>query len=275
MKDLKETAKRIYLRTITRLDVETVIREKIKVAGDRLVVGEEQLNLSSFKEVVLVGFGKASVRMGAALEKILGSRIKKGLLVTNRRSNIRVNSRVVVAGHPLPDANSFKAGKEILKLIRSCGGDSLIIFLVSGGGSSLVEVPLLDQVTTEDVKDLNRILVNSGATIREINVLRKHLSLIKGGRLGFEARGSRCIALYLSDVNEGDLRSIASNPLLPDEVTLEEFFDLIDKYNLIDKLPSQISRAIVDKQIPEIPRGWDQEVQTRICLLLLENKDAL
>lgn len=275
MKDLKEIAKRIYLRTIKCLDLDTVLRRKIKVADDILVFGEEQLNLSSFGEVVLIGFGKASVSMGAAVEKILGNHIKRGILVTNRRSNMRVNSRVTVAGHPLPDANSFKAGAEILRIIRSCERDSLIIFLISGGGSSLVELPLLDQVTTEDVRDFNRVLVNSGASIREINLLRKHLSLIKGGRLGFLARGSRCVALYLSDVNEGDLRSIASNPLLPEEVTREEFFELIEKYKLLDKLPDSISNAIVEKHIPEIPYSWLAEGQAHDHLLLLENKDAL
>jgi glycerate 2-kinase len=275
MKDLKEAAKRIYLRTVNSLDLEIVIGEKVKVVDDILIVGEEQINLSNFKEVVLVGFGKASIRMGAAIEKMLGNRIKRGILVTNRRSSTGVNSQVIVAGHPFPDADSFRAGKEILKMVSSCDSDSLIIFLISGGGSSLVEVQILDQVTTEDMKDLNRVLINSGATIREINVLRKHLSLIKGGRLGHLARGCRCIALYLSDVNEGDLRSIASNPLLPDEVTREEFFYLIDKYKLVDKLPGSISRAIIDKRIPEIPGEWHTDGPAATCLLLLENKDAI
>jgi glycerate 2-kinase len=275
MKDPKEAAKSIYLRTVKSLDLETVIGEKVKVVDDTLIVGEEGINISLFREVVLIGLGKASIRMGAAIEKMLGNRIKRGILVTNRRSSIRVNSQVIVAGHPFPDANSFRAGNEILRIIRSCDSDSLMIFLISGGGSSLVELPLLDQVTTEDMKALNRVLINSGATIREINVLRKHLSLIKGGRLGFLARGRRCIALYVSDVNEGDLRSIASNPLLPDEVTREEFFHLIDKYKLLDKLPHPISRAIIDKQIPEIPGEWHMEGPAPQSLLLLENKDAI
>jgi glycerate-2-kinase len=275
MRDLKETAKRIYLRTMNCLDLETVIRARINVIDDYLIVDGAQVNLSSFKEVVLIGFGKASIRMGAAIETALGTQIKKGILVTNRRSNIRVISQVIVAGHPLPDANSLRAGEEILKIIRSCDSDSLIIFLISGGGSSLVEVPLLDQVTPEDVRALNQVLVSSGATIREINVLRKHLSLIKGGRLGFLSKECKSIALYLSDVNEGDLRSIASNPLLPDEVMREEFFYLIDKYKLLSKLPGSVSRAIIDNQIPDLPGDWQQGGQAPMCLLLLENKNAI
>ena len=275
MRDLKQEAKRIYLKTVTRLNLETVIKEKLKVVDETLTIDGQEVRLSDYREVVLVGFGKASIRMGAVLEGILKRHVKRGLLVTNRRSSIRVNSQVIVAGHPLPDANSFKAGQEVLEIVRSCEGDSLIIFLISGGGSSLIEVPLLDQVTPEDFKDFNRVLINCGATIGEINVLRKHLSLIKGGRLGFQARGCKSIALYLSDVNAGDLRSIASNPLLPDEVTLEEFFRLIDKYKLIDRLPASISSAVKEERIPEVPTRWDAEGQTALCVLLLENKDAI
>lgn len=275
MKDLKEAAKRIYLKTVNCLDLEKVIRDKIKVVGDTLIVGKERVHLPNFKEVVLVGLGKASIRMGAVIESILKSHIKKGLLVTNRRSNIRVESQVIVAGHPLPDINSVKAGKEILRIIDSCDSESLIIFLISGGGSSLVEVPILDQVTVEDIQNLNHLLINCGATIREINVVRKHLSLIKGGRLGFLARKCKCIALFVSDVNEGDLMSIASNPFLPDEVAREEFFYIIEKYKLLNKLPDSVSRAIIDKLIPEVPIGWGRESQTPLSLLLLENKDAI
>ena len=275
MKDLKEAAKRIFLGTLNSLDLDTVIREKIKVENETLIVGLEQIPLSNFREVVLVGFGKASVRMGAVIEAIFSDYIKRGLLVTNRRSSSKVNSQVIVAGHPLPNANSFRAGQEVVDIVRSCGSDSFIIFLVSGGGSSLVEVPISDEVTPEAIKDLNRILINCGATIREINVLRKHLSRIKGGRLGLLARGCRCLALYVSDVNEEDLRSIASNPLLPDEVSLEEFYGIIEKYRLLADLPDFIYKAVINKLVPEIPKTWDEAGQAPLTLLLLESNDAL
>jgi glycerate-2-kinase len=275
MKDLREAAKRIFLRTLELLDLERIIKERIEVVDGTLIIGGEQIPLSDHKEIVLIGFGKASIRMGAAVEAILKEHIIRGILVTNRRSSIKVKSRVVVAGHPIPNANSFNAGKEILEMVRSCEKDSLIMFLISGGGSSLVELPFSDEVKLEEIKDLNRILINCGATIGEINVLRKHLSLIKGGRLGFQARGCRSIALYVSDVNEDDLRSIASNPLLPDEASLEEFFRIIEKYNLLTALPYSIYRAVSEGRIPEVPKAWDREGQVAFPLLLLQNSDAL
>jgi glycerate-2-kinase len=275
MKDLKEAAKHIFLSTLNSLDLDTVMRERINVVDETLFVGAEPIALSDFKEVVLIGFGKASIRMGAVIEAMLKGRVKRGLLVTNRRSNTKLNSQVIVAGHPLPDANSFRAGKEICDLIRSCGSDSLILFLISGGGSSLVEVPVLAEVTPEEIKDLNQILINCGATIREINVIRKHLSLIKGGRLGQLASGCQCIALYVSDVNEGDLKSIASNPLLPEEIPLKGFYEIIEKYGLLAKLPDSIYKAVIDKRIPVVSKARDQVDQGFLPLLLLENRDAL
>jgi glycerate-2-kinase len=275
MKDLKEQAKSIFFRTLNSLDLDNIIRERIKVENETLFIGAEQVPLSSFQEVILVGFGKASVRMGSVIEAILKDYFTRGLLVTNRRSNTKVKSQIIVAGHPLPNASSFRAGQEVVDLIRSCRSDSLIIFLISGGGSSLVEAPVSDEVTPEEIRELNRILINCGASIREINVLRKHLSMIKGGRLGLLTGGRHSIALYVSDVNEGDIRSIASNPLLPDEISLEDFYGIIEKYQLLADLPDFIYKAVIEKRVPQIPNADDLAGQSILPLLLLENKDAL
>ena len=275
MRDLKESAKHTFLRTLDTLELEAVIKSKVTVVEETLFVDGQPILLSSFSEIVLVGFGKASTKMGAVIEAIFKDYPKKGLLVTNRRPTAKVNSQVIVAGHPLPDENSFKAGEEILDIIRTCRKDSLILFLISGGGSSLVEAPILDEVTPEQIKELNRILVNCGATIAEINVVRKHLSRIKGGRLGLLARGCTYVALYVSDVNKGDLRSLASNPLLPDNATLEDFYGIIEKYGLLIDLPGPIKKAIIDRRIPQLPKSGGGEAQKSLCLLLLENEDAL
>jgi glycerate 2-kinase len=274
VRDLKDSAKQIYLRTLDSLELDTVIKNKIAVVDETMFVDGEPVPLSSFSEIVLVGIGKASIKMGAVIEAILKDYPKRGLLVTSHCSTTEVSSQVLVAGHPLPNENSLKAGAEILDLIGNCEKDSLILFLISGGGSSLVEAPILNEVTLEQLKDLNRVLVYSGATIAEINVVRKHLSRIKGGRLGYLARGCSYVALYVSDVNKGDLRSIASNPLLPDEATLEEFFGIIEKYGLLTNLPDPIKKAIIDKRILSLPKSWSVEGQKALCLLL-ENEDAL
>src|SRR6266567_4832326 len=193
MIDLKEAAKRVFLGTLKAIEPDSVIRHKLRVDGKTLSLAGEQIPLDDFAEVVLIGMGKASLKMGAAVENLLGHRIKRGMLVTDHRSSTKVKSEVLVAGHPFPDANSLIAGERIVELVRSCGGDALIIFLISGGGSSLVELPLSRSISLEDLRVTNQVLVGCGATIREINIVRKGLSRIKGGRLGRLAQNSKCV----------------------------------------------------------------------------------
>jgi glycerate 2-kinase len=275
MKDLEEEAKSIFLEMLNRVDPAATIEEKFVIKGDVLSINGEPIRLSDYAEIVLIGFGKASATMGVVVEEKLGGRITKGLLVTNRRPEVKVKSEVIVAGHPLPDSNSLMAGRRIIDILQSCGEQSLIILLISGGGSALVESPLFDEITLEDIKELNRILISCGASIQEINTVRKHLSKIKGGRLGFLTKDSKCVALYISDVNSGDMQSIASNPLLPDDLTLEEFHQVIAKYELLEKLPASIAEAIQKQRIPRLPKWSTKDERGHINLVLVENKDAL
>jgi glycerate-2-kinase len=146
-----------------------------------------------------------------------------------------------------------------------------MIFLISGGGSAMVEAPLWDDVTLEDLQKVNHILITCGANIGEINTIRKYLSRIKGGRLGALA-AAPSVAIYVSDVNPGDLRSIASNPLLEDETSLEDFFSVLEKYNLAHRLPKSIAARIKQGELPQLPKV---RLEPLPSLLLLDNGDAL
>jgi glycerate-2-kinase len=275
MTDLKETAKQVFLEALRAIEPEPVIEKKVQFNGEILSVGGKQFSLSSFNEVVLIGMGKASLKMGRAIERLLSQRIKRGILVTDRQSRIRVRSEVVVSGHPLPDANSLVAGGKIVELVQSCGNEALLIFLISGGGSALVELPVSPTISLEDLRLTNKVLISCGATIREINVIRKRLSRIKGGGLGWLARHSECIGLYISDVNPGDLRSIASNPLLPEEAGNDTAIDVIRRFNITDNLPRSVAE-VLEGESPE--RLWDKATADEFGpypMLLLENSDAL
>jgi glycerate-2-kinase len=260
---------------LNRVDPAAAIKERFVIKDDILFIDEIPVRLSDYAEILLIGFGKASATMGAVVEEKLGDWFTKGLLVTNRRPKVKVKSEVIVAGHPLPDSNSLIAGQKIIDTLQACNELSLIIFLVSGGGSAVVESPLFDEITLEDIKELNRILISCGASIQEINTVRKHLSKIKGGRLGFLTKNSKCIALYISDVNNGDLQSIASNPLLPDDLTLEDFHQVIEKYNLLEKLPASILESIKKQRIPRLPNWAIKDDHRQINLILVENREAL
>jgi glycerate 2-kinase len=275
MVDLKAIAKQIFLDTLKVIEPDSIIRKKLLIVGHTLRFGGEAIDLDAYSEIVLVGMGKASIKMGAAVETLLGDRIKRGLLVTNCYSDTPVRSTVLVAGHPLPDANSLVAGRKVIELVQSCDNDSLMVFLISGGGSSLVECPLSDRISLDDLRTTNQILIGCGASIHEINVVRKRLSRIKGGRLGYLARKAKCVGLYVSDVNPGDLRSIASNPLLPEESRFEEFIHVIEKFGLMRKLPESVLSVIVQLTNSGSSGDLIWSGAEPITLLLLENVDAL
>jgi glycerate 2-kinase len=275
MQSLEDKARHIFFKALEAVDLRRAIETRLKIEGETLFVEDRMIDLLRFKEVVLIGIGKASVTMGAVVEEMLGDRFSRGLLVTNSRASLKLRSEVIVAGHPVPDSRSFEAGRKILDLVRSCREDSLIIMLISGGGSSLVEVPLISEVSLEDIKKLNRILVGCGATIREINIIRKHLSQIKGGRLGSLARDIPCVALYISDVNPGDLQAIASNPLLVDNVTLQDFLSVIEKYDLKSRLPESVARLIRNREVPALPGGHPCATDLHTHILLLDNGDVI
>jgi glycerate 2-kinase len=275
MRDLKDEATSIFLESLKCIQLDSAIDQKVRLDGDHLLVDGKLIDLRSYREVVLIALGKASESLGAAIEAVLGDRLSRGILVTNRKARVETKSELMVSGHPLPDKNSLKAAERIIQLIESCGTDSLIIFAISGGGSSLVELPLSSAITLGDLRELNRLLIGCGATIRDINIVRKHLSRVKGGRLGYLARHSQIVALFVSDVNPGDLRSIASNPLLPDDARYDEFVDIVDRYGLMEKMPQSIRSLIDSGTALDLPREWRTEGCEQHSVLLLENADAL
>ena len=275
MPDLKEQAKKIFFDTLRQIDIASVVNKAVRVEERVLDVAGTRIDLSQYRKVVIIGFGKASIPMGAAVEALLGAAFTEGILVTDRHHTLQVKSEVLVSGHPLPNATSVEAARRIIDLINSCGSEALLIFLISGGGSALVEMPSTSHIALEDVRKLNQILIHSGATIEEINIIRKHMSAVKGGRLGYLARSSTCIGLYVSDVNYEDIRSIASNPLLPDPATIDDFFSVLSKYDLTEKLPSSIRALIKDERLLGLPEDWREGGAADLNLLLIHNRDAM
>lgn len=275
MPDLTELAKLVFLETLSAIEPTSKIKDRLSIEGGTLNVAGELISLDRYREVVLIGMGKASMKMGFAIESLLGDRVTRGILVTDHRLDIDVKSEVVIAGHPLPNEESLRAAEKIIDLVQSCSPDSLLIFVISGGGSSMVELPISREISLEDLRRTNQLLITCGASIHEINVVRKSLSRIKGGRLGDLARASSRIGLYVSDVNAGDINSIASNPLLTEEATETAFFDVIDKYKLNERLPRSVVKAINE---PSPFRFPDESGATRkypLAVLVMDNTDAL
>jgi glycerate 2-kinase len=274
--DLRATAQQIFRRTLDAIDVEQVVRRHFALDGDRLRVGATWCDLAEFSRLLVISIGKASVPMARAAEAALGSRITGGLAVTNAvlGEDLR-HSRVIVGGHPLPDAGSVAAAEAALEMLAQAdGADTLVIFLISGGGSALFEKPVDARLTLDDLREVNRVLVGCGAVIGEMNVVRRFLSAVKGGRLAEAAPRARQISLYVSDVNSDDLTTISSGPTLAGAATREDFDRVVARYNLLEKFPPHVARLIASGKLPDLPRP-DPTGGPRSHHLLLDNARAL
>jgi glycerate-2-kinase len=237
MSDLSKAALAIFFSTLRAVDLPTLISQRVRRDGSLLWVDDNSYDLGSFAEVILIGIGKASLPMGYALETLLGADLTRGLLVSNRRDRLPLKSEVIVAGHPLPDANSLRAGRQAIEILSGCRRDSLVIFLISGGGSALFESLISDDISLEDLQQLNRTLVECGATIEEINAVRKHFSAVKGGRLRNYMNAEAGLAFLASDVNTGDYKTLASNPLFPEVNKPGIVEGIVERYGLADRMP--------------------------------------
>jgi hydroxypyruvate reductase len=247
-------------------DPEEAVHRHFRLKGEVLRVGDIDYFLSRFQRLFLIGAGKASLRMAAAVERILGPRLEGGLVISGRGQHSRL-SRVLVreAGHPLPDEDGVRATEEMLELVGPLTDQDLVIFVLSGGGSAMLTAPA-EGVTVPDLQRATKLFLASGMTIHEINAVRKHLSRIKGGRLAAEIFPATTITLILSDVIGDRLDVIASGPTAPDPTTYAEAVAILQRREVWDKLPDPVRRALeagLKGQAPETPKS-DSEFFNRV-----------
>ncbi len=274
-RSLRDSALEILKATLAAVDVEQSVRGQLSLFGNKLLVGDESIDLNAYSKVIAIGIGKASVGMGRAVAGVLGHRLETGLIATNALvGEVPPFFEVIIAGHPLPNQSSIEAARKARELLRRHDSEStLVIFMITGGGSALFEEPVDPSITLADLQKVNEALVGCGAVIREMNIVRRHLSSVKGGRLAEAAPKSRQISLYVSDVNEDDLTSVASGPTLPSRATIEDFQQVIDKYALLKTLPPSVIALIQSGRISPLPRP--AEDPQRSHHLLLDNRGAL
>lgn len=227
--------KRLLQAGLQAADPVLAMKKAMAVHGNMLRVGRRQYNLKKFDRIVCVGAGKASGKMAMALEQQLGPRLSGGLVAVKDRSGCRTKTiQLVETSHPVPDTRSVHAAKRILSVAHSLTQKDLLIVLISGGASSLLATPAPD-LTLTNKKHTTNLLLRCGATIQEINTVRKHLSGIKGGRLA-SATSAHIVTLLLSDVLGDDLSTIGSGPTAPDPTTFENARDILKKYRLWSKV---------------------------------------
>lgn len=236
-----------------RADAEAVFRAGLRAAdpavamhrlcrreNENLWVGRQLFDLSGVERVLVVGAGKATATMAQALEAILGDRIDDGL-ISVKYGHGRPLARIglIEAGHPLPDDNGVRAARDIMAMVTRARVNDLVFALISGGGSALLPLPA-QGISLKDKQAATDLLLASGATIHEINAIRKHLSAVKGGRLGQAAAPAGLVALMLSDVVGDNLDAIASGPTVPDGTTFSDCRAIVQRYGIDAELPSRV-----------------------------------
>ena len=239
--DLATTEKKKHCLEILEAGLQAAQPENIIpkfVTPNEIRIGKKTIDLKKYSSIHSVAFGKAGDSMTRSLNSIIP--IKSGIVVIPKGSKSKIKGKkfqIFNSRHPKPDKTSVKAAKEIIKFLQKRHQDELVIFLVSGGGSSLIALP--DKITLDDKIHVTDLLLKSGATIQEFNCIRKHLSKIKGGKL-VENLNCNGISLIMSDVEGDDLSSIASGTTYMDNTTFEEALNIIEKYRLRRKIPSEV-----------------------------------
>ncbi len=275
---LRDDAPRIWSAALRAVDPETAVRRFAKRKGARLEIGGCAVDLASIERVWVMGAGKAAAPMGKAIESVLGRHLAGGILVTKYGHGVPLEKlEIIEAGHPLPDARGLIAGDRIGQLAREeIGPRDLVICLISGGGSALLVSPA-EGISLADKLACTDVLLKAGATIRELNAVRKHLSNLKGGGLARLLRRTRTISLILSDVVGDALDAIASGPLVPDPTTFRECLEILERLQVKDQIPREVLKRLEAGRagrIPETPKSGDPAFRGKDSAIVGSNARA-
>jgi len=259
------------------VDPAEALRRAVHLQGDTLQIDTRAYDLAAYKHIYVVGAGKASAAMAYALEQILGERITAGWI--NVKDGYTASTRIVTlheAGHPIPDARGVEGSRQIVSLLSQVGSADLVFCLISGGGSALMTLPV-EGITLDDITSLTQALLRSGATINEINAIRKHLSQLKGGHLSRLAHPAQVISLIVSDVIGNPLDVIASGPTCPDPTTFAQAYAVLKNYDLLQDVPPAIVHHLkqgMEGHIPETPKIDDEAFRRTQNVIIASNEQA-
>jgi hydroxypyruvate reductase len=276
--NLQETLTKIFLAGLRAVDPEEAVRRHVNLVGSRLRVGERFYPLERFKRVIVTGAGKGTAPMAKALEEILGDRLTTGWIIVKYGHGLPLKKiRVLEAGHPVPDQSGLDATKFILAELKKCTAEDLLLCAFSGGGSALTPAPR-PPLNFLEKQQTTQLLLESGASIEELNAMRKHLSIGKGGQFAQLASPATVVSLFLSDVVGDPLDVIASGPTVPDPSTFADCLEIIERYGLTAKLPAAVLKLLQEGAlglIEDTPKAGDPVFKKVQNLVVGSNRAAL
>ena len=272
---MREAARDIFVSALKNASIEKAFAQHVHCERGVLRICEDLHDLDAYSRVFVVSIGKAAHTMALALEAQLGSRLE-GIVASSVAPASQVRGfRYFCGGHPTPNAESIQAAGAILKSLDSLNAASLVIFMLSGGGSSIVEKPVDDEITLPDLVATYRTLVHSGAPIAEINAIRKHLSAVKGGRLARAAYPARQVSILVSDVPDATPDALASGPTMPDSTSLQDCERIAAKYGLTEQFPKPVGDLFRQHALEETPKSDDPAFVHARWWTVLSNKVAV
>jgi glycerate 2-kinase len=275
---LRADAREIFLAGLKAADPLDAIKKTVQLQNDHLHVANRSYALSRIRNIFITGCGKAAARMALAIEDLLGDRVTRGIVVVKYGHDLPLDRvKVVEAGHPVPDDAGLDGARQIVELVRAAGENDLVFFLISGGGSALFPGPA-DGLTLADKQRTTQTLLQSGATIQEVNAVRKHISTLKGGRFAKLVAPAHLVSLILSDVVGDSLEAIASGPTVADSTTYSDCLEIIRRYDLKGKIPNSVLQLLqrgVKGAVDETPKPADAVFQKVQNVVVGSNQTAL
>jgi glycerate 2-kinase len=255
-----EDALDIFLYALNASRVEAAMERRVRFDGGSMRIDGHSYSLDQYGRWVLIALGKAGATMTRAFLRQAGREAERfeGVVVAPEGTELLPSRfRLYCGGHPSPNAASVAAAGDILETLRLLAEHDLVVFLVSGGGSAMVEQFLEPGVSLDVIVATHKALVESGAPIAAINAVRKHLSAVKGGRLAAAATPAEQVTIFVSDVPEGELDALSSGPTLPDRSTAEDVYRIAEEYGLAAKVPAMVSEMLTDRLLTETPKPGD------------------
>lgn len=281
--EMKRTAKVIFSRALSAVDPSKILKESIRIERDHLSIkmegdSERIFDLKKFHRIFLAGTGKASNSMAHAIEELFGDRVTKGVVTTKYGHLLPLKqTQIIEAGHPIPDRKGYEGARKIHRLLKESGPDDLVIFLLSGGASALLPFPA-DCIELKEKQEVTQLLLDSGADIKEINTVRKHISRMKGGWVAKWAYPSTVIAFILSDVVGDQLDVIGSGPTVADPSTFEEALEILKKYDLLSEVAPSVRKHLQsgkEGKVEETPKPGEAVFERVSNILIGSNILAL
>ncbi|MGC9157766.1 MAG: glycerate kinase type-2 family protein [Terracidiphilus sp.] len=256
---MRATAREIFAHALAESRIESGFSRNLDCERGILRAGGERYDLAAFSRLLVVSFGKGAHTSLEALQARLDVPVQLAGIVSAPTPPAApvAGFDYFTGGHPMPNPDSLRAAAAILRALESLDERALVLYLISGGGSAIVERPIAAGITLDDLIETYRALVHSGAPIAEINTVRKHLSAVKGGRMARAAAPARQLSILISDVPDNSLDALASGPTMPDSSTIDQCYELARQYDLLPQLPASVRALFAGRQIEETPKSGD------------------